>query len=59
MDIEVFEKGILIDIKVKEGEEVLFGIVICYIGDVNELVQEEVNEQVVEESELLVVQFVK
>ncbi|PRP50531.1 branched-chain alpha-keto acid dehydrogenase subunit E2 [Bacillus halotolerans] len=44
MEIEAPEKGTLIDIKVKEGEEVPPGTAICYIGDANESVQEETEE---------------
>ncbi|QQF62083.1 2-oxo acid dehydrogenase subunit E2 [Bacillus mojavensis] len=50
MDIEAPEKGTLIDIKVKEGEEVPPGTAICYIGDVNESVQEEAKEPAAEAS---------
>ncbi|MCY9162072.1 2-oxo acid dehydrogenase subunit E2 [Bacillus atrophaeus] len=50
MEIEAPEKGTLIDIKVKEGEEVPPGTAICYIGDANESVQEETEEQVTEAS---------
>ncbi|MBL4964124.1 dihydrolipoamide acetyltransferase family protein [Bacillus halotolerans] len=50
MDIEAPEKGTLIDIKVKEGEEVPPGTAICYIGDANESVQEEAKEPAAEAS---------
>ncbi|MGQ5114082.1 dihydrolipoamide acetyltransferase family protein [Bacillus halotolerans] len=48
MEIEAPEKGMLIDIKVKEGEEVPPGTAICYIGDANESVQEETEEPAAE-----------
>ncbi|MCK8100641.1 2-oxo acid dehydrogenase subunit E2 [Bacillus sp. 2CMS4F] len=50
MEIEAPEKGTLIDIKVKEGEEVPPGTAICYIGDANESVQEETEEPAAEAS---------
>ncbi|MCR6597357.1 2-oxo acid dehydrogenase subunit E2 [Bacillus halotolerans] len=50
MDIEAPEKGTLIDIKVKEGEEVPPGTAICYIGNANESVQEETEEPAAEVS---------
>lgn len=50
MEIEAPEKGTLIDIKVKEGEEVPPGTAICYIGDANESVQEEASAPVAEDS---------
>ncbi|MGY2643244.1 acetoin dehydrogenase complex dihydrolipoyllysine-residue acetyltransferase [Bacillus inaquosorum] len=50
MEIEAPEKGTLIDIKVKEGEEVPPGTAICYIGDANESVQEEAKEPASEDS---------
>ncbi|MGM0950410.1 MAG: dihydrolipoamide acetyltransferase family protein [Bacillota bacterium] len=56
MDVEAPEKGTLIDIKVKEGEEVPPGTAICYIGDANESVPEEAKAPVAEDSEPLAVQ---
>ncbi|USP96311.1 dihydrolipoamide acetyltransferase family protein [Bacillus vallismortis] len=56
MDVEAPEKGTLIDIKVKEGEEVPPGTAICYIGDANESVPEEAKASVAEDSEPLAVQ---
>ncbi|KYD00647.1 dihydrolipoamide acetyltransferase family protein [Bacillus atrophaeus] len=50
MEIEAPEKGTLIDIKVKEGEEVPPGTAICYIGDADESVQEETEEPAAEAS---------
>ncbi|MFJ5794681.1 dihydrolipoamide acetyltransferase family protein [Bacillus atrophaeus] len=50
MEIEAPEKGTLIDIKVKEGEEVPPGTAICYIGDADESVQEETEEPAAEVS---------
>ncbi|MGQ8923732.1 dihydrolipoamide acetyltransferase family protein [Bacillus halotolerans] len=50
MEIEAPEKGTLIDIKVKEGEEVPPGTAICYIGNANESVQEETEEPAAEAS---------
>ncbi|MEC1620651.1 dihydrolipoamide acetyltransferase family protein [Bacillus mojavensis] len=50
MEIEAPEKGTLIDIKVKEGEEVPPGTAICYIGDADESVQEETEEPASEAS---------
>ncbi|MEC1663759.1 dihydrolipoamide acetyltransferase family protein [Bacillus halotolerans] len=50
MEIEAPEKGTLIDIKVKEGEEVPPGTAICYIGNANESVQEEAKEPAAEAS---------
>ncbi|CAI6239964.1 acetoin dehydrogenase complex dihydrolipoyllysine-residue acetyltransferase [Bacillus subtilis] len=59
MEIEAPEKGTLIDIKVKEGEEVPPGTAICYIGDANESVQEEAGAPVAEDSVPQAVQPVK
>ncbi|MBL3648548.1 dihydrolipoamide acetyltransferase family protein [Bacillus sp. RHFS10] len=56
MDVEAPEKGTLIDIKVKEGEEVPPGTAICYIGDANESVPEEAKAPVAEDNEPLAVQ---
>ncbi|MDM5300908.1 dihydrolipoamide acetyltransferase family protein [Bacillus subtilis] len=56
MDVEAPEKGTLIDIKVKEGEEVPPGTAICYIGDANESVPEEAKAPVAEDSEPIAVQ---
>ncbi|MCG8398498.1 2-oxo acid dehydrogenase subunit E2 [Bacillus atrophaeus] len=50
MEIEAPERGTLIDIKVKEGEEVPPGTAICYIGDADESVQEETEEPAAEAS---------
>lgn len=59
MEIEAPEKGTLIDIKVKEGEEVPPGTAICYIGDANESVQEEASRPAAEDSVPQAVQPVK
>ncbi|WP_439948904.1 acetoin dehydrogenase complex dihydrolipoyllysine-residue acetyltransferase [Bacillus subtilis] len=59
MEIEAPEKGTLIDIKVKEGEEVPPGTAICYIGDANESVQEEASAPVAEDNMPQAVQPVK
>lgn len=59
MEIEAPEKGTLIDIKVKEGEEVPPGTAICYIGDANESVQEEAGAPVAEDNMPQAVQPVK
>lgn len=39
MEIEVLVDGMVFDIVVSEDEGVLFGIVICYIGKLNEKVE--------------------
>lgn len=59
MDIEAPENGTLIDIKVKEGEEVPPGTAICYIGEANESVQEEVDAPAAENSASPAVQPIK